>query len=141
MDLPNAKENLEAFKKKVKDIPIYETSTITGAGLDPILTKLADMLDTIKKAPLYEDEKIESHVLYKFKEELPFLINKEGNTWVIKGDQVEKILRMTKFSTDESIVRFATKLRKLGVDDRLRELGAVEGDNVRILDYEFDYKE
>jgi len=32
-------------------------------------------------------------------------------------------------------------LRKFGVDDKLRELGAQEGDNVRILDFEFDYKE
>ncbi len=141
MDLPDAKENLINFKKKVKDVPIYEASTITGEGLDIILLKLADMLDNIKKTALYEEEKFESHVLYKFKEELPFLITKVGNTWVIKGDQVEKILRMTKFSTDESVLRFASKLRKLGVDNRLRELGAVDGDNVRILDYEFEYKE
>jgi GTP-binding protein len=29
----------------------------------------------------------------------------------------------------------------MGIDDKLRELGAKDGDTVRILDFEFDYKE
>ena len=48
---------------------------------------------------------------------------------------------MTSFRTEEAANRFANKLRKMGVDDKLRELGAQEGDNVRILDLEFEYKE
>ena len=102
---------------------------------------MADLLDEIKKSPLYNEEKFESHILYKFEEEKPFEITKEGDTWVISGDKVEKILKMTKFQTDESILRFANKLRKLGIDDKLRELGAQDGDNIRILDLEFEYKE
>ncbi|MBQ8872140.1 MAG: Obg family GTPase CgtA, partial [Bacilli bacterium] len=47
----------------------------------------------------------------------------------------------TSFRTEEAANRFANKLRKMGVDDKLRELGAQEGDNVRILDLEFEYKE
>lgn len=47
---------------------------------------------------------------------------------------------MTKFNTEESIMRFAKKLRKMGVDDKLSELGAEEGDIVRILDFEFEFK-
>ena len=47
---------------------------------------------------------------------------------------------MTKFNTDESVNRFANKLRKMGIDDKLSELGAEEGDTVKILDYEFEYR-
>ena len=47
---------------------------------------------------------------------------------------------MTRFSNDEAANRFANKLRRMGIDDKLRELGANEGDNVRILDFEFEYK-
>ena len=54
---------------------------------------------------------------------------------------VLNILKMTHFLTDESVLRFAQKLKKLGVDDRLKELGAVDGDTVRILDFEFEYRE
>lgn len=140
MDMEGSKENLERFKSKV-NLPIYPISAIEGVGLTEVINKLADMLDNIAKSPLYEPEKFESHVLYKFEEEEPFTITKEDDTWVIRGDKVEKILKMTKFNTDESALRFANKLRRLGVDDELRKLGAEEGDNIRILDYEFEYKE
>ncbi len=140
MDLPGALENLKKFKSKV-DVEVYPISAVTKEGIDKVLYRMADLLDEIKSAPLYDEEKFESHILYKFEEEKPFEINKEGNTWVISGEKVEKILKMTKFQTDESILRFANKLRKLGIDDKLRELGAKDGDNVRILDLEFEYKE
>lgn len=140
MDIPGAEDNLKEFKTKVSDVEIFPVSAMNNEGMDVVLIKLADMLDSIEKQPLYEEAKFESHVIYKFKEEKPYRIYKEDNTWVIIGDQVEKILKMTKFNTDEAAMRFANKLRKLGIDEELRKLGAVEGDNVRILDYEFEYK-
>jgi len=141
MDTPGAEENLEKFKKEVKDVEVFPISAATGAGIDAVLIKMADLLDTIQRQPLYEEEEIESHVLYKFEREKPFTISHEGNTWVVRGKEVEKMLRMTSFRTDEAANRFANKLRKMGIDAKLRELGAVEGDNVRILDLEFEYKE
>ena len=140
MDIEGANENLEKFKSKV-DLPIYPISAASDPNLDEIMNVLADILDTIEKTPLYTEEKFESHVLYKFEEREPFTITRDGDTWVIRGDQVEKLLKMTRFNTDESVLRFSNKLKRMGVDDKLRELGACEGDNVRILDYEFDYKE
>ena len=140
MDIEGANENLKKFQEKV-DATIYPISAASNKGLDKVIDALADMLDDIEKEPLYEPEKFESHVLYKFEEKEFFTITKDNSTWVVKGDVVEKLLRMTKFNSDESILRFSTKLRKLGVDDKLRELGAKEGDTIRILDFEFEYKE
>ena len=48
---------------------------------------------------------------------------------------------MTKFSSEEAVYRFAKKLRRMGIDNKLQELGAEEGDQVRILDFYFDYKD
>lgn len=140
MDIVGAIDNLEKFKSKV-DLPVYPISAISDSNLDSVMDALADILDTIEKTPLYTEEKFESHVLYKFEEEVPFTITRDGDTWVVRGEQVEKLLKMTRFNTDEAVLRFSNKLKRMGVDDKLRELGACEGDNVRILDFEFDYKE
>ena len=140
MDMPSSLSNLEKFKNKV-NVDIYPVEAINGNGLKEVVLALAKMLEKIKKQPLYEEEKFESHVLYKFKEEQPFTIIKQDNVWIVKGDKVEKLLKMTKFNTDEAANRFANKLRKYGVDDKLRQLGAKDGDTVRILDFEFEYKE
>lgn len=139
MDMPTSKENLKKFKEKV-NVEVFEMSAMNGEGIDKIINKLADMLDNIKKEPLYDEQKFESHVLYKFKVEKPFTITKDNRTWIVRGDEVEKLLKMTKFSSDEAALRFSNKLRKMGIDDQLRELGAEEGDTVRILDFEFEYK-
>ena len=139
MDLDSSKENLKEFKKKVKD-EIFEISAINSEGLDELLVKIADVLDTIEEKPLYEEDNFESHVLYKFEEEKPFEIIKDNDVYVVKGEQIEKLLKMTKF-TDEGARRFANKLRKLGVDDELRKLGIKQGDYVRILDSEFEFRD
>lgn len=142
MDLPNAKEELEKFKKKlVKDVEIFEISAATNTGLQKVVDHLADLVDEVPNNPLYDDSQIESHVLYKFKREEPFTISKDDDgTWVISGKEVERIFKMTKFSSDEAAYKFAKKLRRMGIDDKLEELGIQEGEQVRILDFYFDYR-
>ena len=141
MDIPTSTENLKEFRKKVKNVEIFEVSAMNNQGMKEVLIKLSKMLDTIEKKPLYEEEKFESHILYKFKKEQPFSITKDGNVWVVSGKEVEKLLRMTRFTTDEAAKRFANKLRRMGIDDKLKEMGAVDGDYVRILDLEFEFSE
>ena len=141
MDLPNAKEELERFKKKAGDVEIYEVSAATNQGLQQVIDRLADLVDEVPNSPLYEDSQIESHVLYKFKKEEPFTITRDDDgTWAIQGKEVERIFKMTKFSSDEAAYKFAKKLTRMGIDQKLEELGAEEGDQVRILDFYFDYR-
>lgn len=139
MDIDGAKDNLKEFKSNIKDKKIYEISAISNNGLDKVINELSTLVKNTKEQVLYEDDVQESHVLYKFKYEKPYSIVRENNTYIIKGDIVEKMFRMTNFNTDEAIERFSKKLRKLGVDDELEKMGIKEGDVIRILDYEFLY--
>lgn len=140
MDLPDFEKNLEEFKKKVKDIPIYPISAILLEGVDDALIHIADLVYSTENAPIYDEEQMESHVLYKFKKENSYNVYKENDYYVISGEQIEKLLKMTKFNSDDAILRFARKLRKMGIDDKLEELGAKAGDKVKILDFEFEYR-
>ncbi len=139
MDLEGAEENLKRFKQKY-DLPVYETSAINGSGLKKALVAIADELDKQEEKPLFEEEAFESHVLYKFKKEQPFTITRENDIYVVKGKEIEKLFKMTKF-TDEGAVRFARKLRQMGIDEKLLEMGAKYGDKVQIMDMIFEFKE
>ena len=140
MDMPSSIDNLKEFKKKI-DKEVIEISGLTGAGIDDLLLLVADKLDSIEETNLYEDDVIESHILYKFKEEQPFTIEvDEDGVYVIHSESIEKLFKMTKF-TDEGMRRFSNKLRRMGVDEELQKMGIEEGDIVRILDYEFEYTE
>ena len=110
-------------------------------GFDKLLNVIADNLDGLNNDPLYEEEEFESHVIYKFKNERPFTITKVDDIWVLEGRELEKLFKMTRFDEDQAVLRFARKLKGMGVEEELEKLGAQRGDEVQICDYVFEFKE
>lgn len=141
MDMPNFAENLEKFKEKYPDKEIFPISALTHEGLEPLLIHLRDVLDEIKEEKIYTDDEYESTIIYRFKNEKPYTITKEDGIWVLKGEEIEKLFKMTRFTEDEGVKRFARKLKGMGVDEELERLGAKPGDEVQILEYVFEWKE
>jgi GTP-binding protein len=64
--------------------------------------------------------------------------------WRVRGEKPERWIRQTDFSNDEAVGFLSDRLNRLGVETRLLELGAVEGDPVLIGDpadaVVFDFK-
>ena len=142
MDLPESLDNLHRFKREYPDIPIVEVSAMELTGIDEMVIKLADMLDIVETEPIYDENKYESHIIYKFNNEKPYTITRDDKgVWIIKGAEIEKLFKMTKFFEDEGARRFARKLRGMGVEEELERLGAKRGDDVQILDFMFTFKE
>lgn len=141
MDLEGSKENLERFKKEYPDKEIICVSAATKDGIKELIFKLKEKIENIPDEELYKKEELEDFVLYEFKHEKPYKITREGDKWIISGSELEKLLKMTRFNSDEAALRFASKLKRLGVDDELKSLGAKHGDTVVILDQEFEYED
>ena len=138
MDLPLAKENLENFKKTYPELKVFPISALYNEGIKDLIVELNKLV----KENI--DEKIETtndEVVYKYKEEKPFNIYRDNNIWVLEGKEIERLFKMTRFNEDESVLRFARKLKGMGVDEELERLGAKKGDEVKILDYIFNFKE
>lgn len=141
MDLENAEKNLQDFQKSYPDLCVIKVSSVANTGFDTLMKTLADTLDTIENDPLYTEEEMMSHVTYKFQNERPFTITKVGDIWLLEGKELEKLFQMTRFDEDEAVLRFARKLKGMGVDEELERLGAKPGDEVQICDYIFEFKE
>lgn len=148
MDIPEAEENLKQFKAQLQeDYPIFPISAITRQGLRDLLFAIADLLDHTPEFPLHEiqqEEEVGVHrVVYKHeKKEDEFNITRDPDGgYVVSGEKLEKLFKMTNFNHDESVRRFARQMRSMGIDEALRERGASNGDVVRILDYEFEFVE
>lgn len=47
---------------------------------------------------------------------------------------------MTNFSTNEGVRRYLNIINKMGINEKLKELGAKDGDSVRIVDFELNTK-
>ena len=140
MDLDNAPENLERFKKAYPDVEIFETTTLINEGLSPVLYKAKDMLKELPQFPLYDPNKAAKKVVYKYEEPEQFKIFNEGNgVWRVEGEKIERLFRNTNFKDDDSILRFSRALSKMKLDDALRQRGCKNGDQVFIQDYSFDF--
>ena len=138
MDADGASENLKEFKKKYPNELVIPISAATNQGLDKLMITLNDI---IKNVPKEEESTEETFKSYIYEEEKPFEITKEGGIWVVKGKKVEELFLMTRFTEEESVLRFARILKKMGVEDKLESLGAQRGDEVKIMDYIFNFKE
>ena len=144
MDMPDSEDNLAEFKKKLEDdVKIFPISSITRTGVRELLFEIADVMEHTPEFPLFEEEPAEHRVMYEFKKEEPnFAITRDDEgSYVLTGEKIEKLFKMTDFSREESIRRFARQLRGLGVDEALRERGAKDGDIVKLLEYEFEFVE
>ena len=138
MDLPESKQNLAKFKEKYPNLEVYPISSVYNEGLDALIKRLGEIVEeSDNQVPtITTTEKI-----YKYEEEVPFEIHRENNIWVLTGPKIEELFKMTRFTEDESVMHFAYKLKKMGVDEKLEELGAKRGDEVKIMDYIFNFKE
>jgi GTP-binding protein len=133
LDLPDARERLSDLRARFPEI--RGISSATGEAVRDLLYAA---WQTIQATPLPEVDVPEPpRILLKPNE--PFAIDVRGDTFVISGERVERLASMTDFDSDEGLARFEQILAKLGVDKKLRELGAKEGDTVRIGEFEFTY--
>jgi GTPase len=146
MDMPDAEENLEKFKERLEeDFPIFPISALSRKGLRELLFAIADKIEQTPEFPLEHEEEDTgvNRVLYKHEAdpEAFYITRDPDGSFVISGEKVEKLFKMTNFQTEESVRRFSRQLRGLGVDDALRQKGAKDGDTVKLLDFEFEFVE
>ena len=145
MDDDSAWLVLDEFKKVYGDqYEIYPISALTRDGIDKLLYRANELVKETPEFSLLDDNKLEQDkVVYEYKENEPgFSIHHpEQNVWVIKGDRVEKLFRMTNISDDQGLMYLLQTMRKMGIDDELERRGVKNGDTVRLCDFEFEYFE
>lgn len=141
MDLPDAEEKLTEFKRQLQTpIEIYPISAVTGKGLDKLLYGIMECLEKVEKEPVQVKTSQHKHYSVEAPPE-PFQVRRENHVFVVEGEKVERLVKMTNFDYQESVLRFAKKIRQMGIEDALREKGAQEGDTVRIGKIEFEFKD
>jgi GTPase len=143
MDVPEAQENLQRFKEQLPDIQVFEISAATRQGVQELMYAIGDLLETMPEKPAVEEvAEVEERVVFRAeKEPDAFEISRDNEVFVVSGERIEKLVRMTNLNSYDAAQRFAKVMRTMGVDDALRKAGAKDGDTVRIGKLEFDFVE
>ena len=135
MDLPDGADNLNRFREKYPDVPVFAVSAATRAGFDALMDAVAAELAKLPPVTPYAQE--------EFLDDLPdlsgYTVRREGSVYVVEGSAMTRLMNSVNFDDTDSMKWFHQTLRRTGVIDALRKAGAGEGDTVQIEDMQFDF--
>ena len=143
MDIPGSEEKFAEFKKKLGDKTVYPISSVTHKGVSELMGKTADLVEEVAKEEAEKPAEIkvaEKEYVYKKPEDEGFKVERTGeHSFVVTGNKLERLVQRTNLDHTDGIMLLARKLKRLGVDEALRENGAVTGDDVSIADFTFEF--
>ena len=133
-------DNLERLRARVEEVgcELYEISAGTTQGTRNLMRVVAEKLRTLPPVTIYEPEYVE--VIEEAGDPSALEIEHYGNTWLITGTWLERLIMNINFDDYESRNYFDQQLRKCGLFTRLEEMGIQDGDTVDIYDFQFDYQ-
>ena len=141
IDSMQDEENFKALEKlaKEKDLEIYKISAVTGEGLNELFNHVAKLIKTLPKEEVVD---IEERIVYTLEEEQDqFEIEVKGNEFIVTGPAVERLMGRVNIGDNESYHYMEKMLKKLGIEQALKDKGVKEGDTVKILEWEFEWYE
>ena len=133
-------DNLERLRARCEDlgIELYEISAGTTQGTRNLMRVVAEKLRTLPPVTIYEPEYVEA--VEEAGDPTELTIEHLGNTWLITGTWLERLIQNINFDDYESRNYFDVQLRKCGLFDRLENMGIQDGDTVDIYDFVFEYQ-
>jgi GTP-binding protein len=146
VDVPDARDLADIVHDdlEARGLRVYPVSAASHEGLRELSFAMAGLVDRSRREqPTPEAARIviRPPVAAGGPE---FTVDETGDGWRVRGEKPERWVRQTDFSNDEAVGFLADRLNRLGVEDRLLELGAQEGDAVLIGDVQdavvFDFR-
>ena len=119
-----------------KGYEVFAVNALTGQGLPELMERAYYYVENYEPEPEASDDA----VVYEAKEDVEFVITRgDDASFTITGKRIERLVAMTNFSDDQSVRRFQKIWRYMELDDRLREKGCQEGDEVHIGEQTFTF--
>ncbi len=113
-------------------------SSTTGEGIKELAAELEQLVRAAKLEVVAPTEDIVIHR----PESRSFRVDKDPDgVYRVVGRAVERIVSLSNITSPEAIDYIQFRLKKLGVDKALRRSGVRDGDEVRIADFSFDYRD
>ena len=139
-DILQSEDNFMELSKIAKehDYEIYRISAATRQGIEELMERVAEVLQTLPKEEIVE---IQDRVVYELKDDVGYEVRKEGEEYIVEGPVIDKILGRVNMADNESLYYFQKCIREYGIEDELRRQGVCEGDTVKFGNWEFEWYE
>jgi len=142
VDVPDGRDIASFVLPELRErgLQVFEVSAASGEGLRELTFAMAQIVEAARAAkPKAEAKRIVLRPTSADGSD-DFTVQPTGDpaagpgrrAWRVRGEKPERWVRQTDFSNDEAVGFLADRLNRLGVETRLVELGAEEGDAVLI---------
>lgn len=143
IDMLTETEPLTKFTEAMaaKGYRVFPISALSGEGIAPLLEEIWTTLETVR-ATETETEEALPEVIYEEVPEAEFTVTRADDAaFVLTGKRIEKLVAMTNFDDEHSLLRFQKIWGYMELDALLKKHGARDGSTVRIGELEFEFKE
>ena len=139
-DLLTDSEQLDAFRTHVEELgyTFMEMSAATHQGTRQLVQRIGSMLSELPPVIVYEPEYVPRPPQIDTSE--PLEITREGDTWLVEGAWLQRLMANINFSDYESRMYFDRMLRQSGLFDTLERMGIEDGHYVSMYNLEFEYQ-
>ncbi len=121
------------LKKAVpKSAVIFAISSQSGQGLKPLLFAIKHKVQLARAKPQPVSKKPTIPVLTLTDTSGAYTVTKEGDTFVVAGERIEKFARRTDFDKPEGVQRLRDIMRRAGILHELRRQGIAPGQTIQI---------
>jgi GTP-binding protein len=110
-------------------------SAVTGAGLSPVLGRLAELV-----AGARAEVPAEGFVVHRPAPEGVVVERGPDGAFVVRGRDAQRAVAVSDITNAEALAYVQHRLKRLGVDRALARAGAREGDVVHIGGFSFEYE-
>jgi len=117
---------------QARGLRVFPISTKSGEGLQALTFAMADLVAKRRAempAPAPQRIVLRPKAVDRAAQ---FAVTQEGELWRVRGEKPERWVRQTDFNNTEAVGYLADRLNRIGIEDRLLELGARAGDAVAI---------
>ena len=140
MDLPDAQAWWPLVEEAMRErgVEARAISAVSGEGVQALMRRTMEVLSALPQEEPAAGEV--GAVLRPAEDENAFTIEREGQTWRVRGRRVERVAAMTPFTLPEAASRFQRQLQAMGVFTALEKAGIQPGDMVRIGEQELEWQ-
>ena len=145
-DLPDTEDAVARLRAAAEadGHEFFAVSAATGEGLEALVSTCAAEVARLRAEAATSGPVLDLNERWERERQRRdrqiHVAREERHAWRVSGSQIERMVIQTDWDNDEAVAYLQHRFERCGLDDALAKAGAVNGDEVRILELTFTFE-
>jgi GTP-binding protein len=121
--------------------PYFAVSAVTGDGIGPLVRAVGEAVHELREAMAGEPAEFEAEYVHVPAQDREVTVSRAlDGGWDVTGAGIERLVIKTDMNNEEAVAYLQRRLVKMGIETRLLQAGAQDGDTVHIGPVSFSFE-